>query len=208
MAESKMKIYRVTDPEFVPYGRLLSLPTDEIIAAAAKLPMPVEGSKYEPSISAFDVLDIKRFLANTLYGEMAIQLGCCWGHNRSLNALEWHKSSELNIAVTDFVLFLGRLQELQGNEYDSSHVRAFLVKKGESIEIYATTLHFCPCTTDEKGFYCIVGLPEKTNLPLTEVSNDPLLFRKNKWLICHDGNDGLKARGVYPGIHGENYSLE
>ena len=61
---------------------------------------------------------------------------------------------------------------------------------------------------NDGGFICLVGLSKSTNLPLGEEAAEELLFRKNKWLICHDQNQGLIDKGVYPGIHGENYTVK
>ena len=41
------------------------------------------------------------------YGELPIQIGYCNGHNELLNAVEYHRSSEINLAATDAVLILG-----------------------------------------------------------------------------------------------------
>ncbi|MDO4574110.1 MAG: DUF4867 family protein [Planctomycetia bacterium] len=206
MAE-QMKIYRVTDPEFARYGCVVKADVQDVVDAAASLKMPLEGAKYEPSIALLEATYARTFFQDEIYGELPIQIGCCWGHNRQLNALEWHKSSEINIAVTDFVLMLAKLDEIHDGRLNSADVKAFEVKKGETVEVYADTLHFCPCTTDPAGFNCIVVLPKETNLPLDGKPADPLLFRKNKWLICHEENEALKIRGVVPGIFGENHTL-
>ena len=50
-------------------------------------------------------------------------------------------------------------------------------------------------------------LLEGTNVPLDGEPDDKLLFRKNKWLIAHEDNAELIAKGVVPGIYGPNYSL-
>ena len=55
---------------------------------------------------------------------------------------------------------------------------------------------------------CVVALPLDTNTALEEQVEDPLLFRKNKWLICHQENQGLISKGVVPGITGCNHYLE
>ena len=47
--------------------------------------------------------------ASKSFGEMEIQIGYCNGHNSMLNALEYHKSSEINVAATDAVLLLGSI---------------------------------------------------------------------------------------------------
>lgn len=207
MAE-QIKILRVTDPEFKPYGELVDLPTADLIAEAAKLEMPAEGATYQASVEALEKVGETSAFQNEIYGELPVQTGCCWGHNNKLNALEWHKSSEINIAVTDFVLLLAKQEEMIDGKLDSAKVKAFLVKKGETVEVYATTLHFCPCTVDPAGFNCIVILPKGTNIPLDGTPNDKLLFRKNKWLICHEENEVLKGKGVCPGIFGVNYIIE
>ena len=78
---------------------------------------------------------------------------------------------------------------------------------GTAIEVYASTLHFCPCEVQREGFGCVVALPVGTNIPLEEPSEDPLLFRKNKWIVAHDQNRSLIERGVVPGIDGVNYEI-
>ena len=202
-----MKIYRVTDPEFAPYGTVLDISADELFPLAEMIEMPESGSKYEPSFDSFENTSLARQLQEDVYGELPIQIGYCWGHNTKLNALEWHKSSELNIAVTDFVLMLARLDDLVDGKLDSAKVKAFLVKKGETVEVYAPTLHFCPCTTDPAGFGCVVVLPKGTNVPLENKPTDPRLFRKNKWLLSHCDNKPLLDRGAVAGIFGENYDI-
>lgn len=76
------------------------------------------------------------------------------------------------------------------------------------VEIFATSLHFCPCEVDKNGFGCVVALPKGTNIPLEEKAENPLLFRKNKWLIAHEENEGLIGRGAVPGITGPNYEIK
>ena len=75
------------------------------------------------------------------------------------------------------------------------------------VEVYATSLHFCPCEVNEAGFGCVVALPKGTNTDLETPSGDKLIFRKNKWIIAHEENETLKARGVASGISGINYEI-
>ena len=124
-----------------------------------------------------------------------------------MNAMEYHKSSEINIAITPLVLILGLEYDMDGNEYDASKAEAFYLDAGDTVEVYATPLHYCPCQVEDTGFKCIVGLPKTTNEPLSKAYDDKLLRNKNKWLICHEGNTGLINKGVYPGIHGENHKI-
>ena len=55
---------------------------------------------------------------------------------------------------------------------------------------------------------CGVVLPKGTNTELEGENYDKILFKKNKWIICHDKNDALIDRGVYPGIHGINSQIK
>ncbi len=203
-----MNIYRVSDPEFKKYGKVVNISADPFIDAAKCIELPTEGSKYVPTLEVFEALSCRDSVEEECFGSIPAQLGYCWGHNDTLNALEWHSCSELNIAVTDFILLLGDIREIEeGNKYNSANVKAFLVKKGEAIVVYATTLHFCPIETSSDGFGCVVGLLAGTNTNLDKPANDPLLFRKNKWIIAHVDNAPLIARGVIAGIYGENYRI-
>ena len=203
-----MKIYSVTDSEFARFGRVIDIDTAEIVKVGENFYMPKDGSKYVAAVLEFEILDIMRKIKNDCFGGLDTQLGYCYGHNSSLNALEWHKCSEINIGVTELILLLGDLRDLEdGNRFSSENVRAFRLKKGQAIEVYATTLHFCPIETEKSGFGCVVGLLKGTNTDLEEKSDDRLLFRKNKWLIAHEDNAALLEKGVFGGIYGENYTL-
>ena len=203
-----MKLYNVTDEEFAQYGKVLDLDCGEIIKEAEKIKMPDAGSVYEASVPAFENLEIKKVFQNEIFGEIPVQTGYCYGHSNALNALEWHKNSEINVAVTDMILFLGKVYDIEeGNRYNSDKVKAFFVKKGQAIEVYATTMHFCPCETANGGFGCVVVLPQGTNTKLDYVPEDKLLFCKNKWIIAHEHNTGLINRGVVPGIYGKNLNV-
>ena len=60
----------------------------------------------------------------------------------------------------------------------------------------------------EEGFGCVVVLPKGTNVPLEGEYEDKLMFRKNKWILCHVDNQGLIDRGVIAGVTGENYEVK
>ena len=203
-----MKIYEVCDKEFAKFGRVIDLDTTEIIAEAERFEMPSEGSIYKASVEEFESLDIMKTIQNECFGGMSTQLGYCYGHSNMLNALEWHKCSEINIAVTDLILLLGDVRDIEeGNKYNSANVKAFRVRKGQAIEVYATTLHFCPIETAKSGFGCVVGLLKGTNTDLEFTPDDKLIFRANKWIMAHNDNQALINRGVVAGIYGENYKI-
>lgn len=202
-----MRLYSVKDEEFKAYGEVIDGDFSEIIEVAEKLGMPEEGSRYIASVDEFEKLSVKELFKNEIFGEAEIQMGYCFGHSKRLNAFEWHKSSEVNIGVTDAILFLGTLSEMEDGKYDTKNAKAFLLRRGEAIEVYSTTLHFCPCETRDSGFGMVVILPEGTNTDLLGRPSDRRIFRKNKWIIAHEDNAELIARGVVPGVFGKNFEI-
>lgn len=204
-----LKIYRTSDPEFVPFGyRITDIDAKPFIEASKKADEVKEGSLYVAEADYFKELDAAKDIEIKYYGELPAQAGYCYGYSSFLNAVEWHKSSEINVATTDLILFLGSVQDIVDRKIDSSKIKAFYVEKGEVLEVYATTLHFCPCQVSEEGFGCVVVLPKGTNVPLEGEYEDKLMFRKNKWILSHVDNEGLIARGVIPGVTGENYEVK
>lgn len=211
-----MKIYEVTDPLFKKYGKVVDeIDFSGLVAALSKTEVP-EGVVYEPSVASLEAEPVIEELGRVFYGEMPIQIGYCNGHNKLLNALEYHRDSEINVAATDAVLMLGLESEIEDDyTYDTSKVVAFRVPKGVAVEIYATTLHYAPCHVDECGFQVAVVLPKGTNYALEgkharisdggKITEDMLLAAKNKWLIGH-AEGGLDA-DAFLGLKGENLSL-
>lgn len=203
-----VKFFDVRDAEFSEYGRVIDgYEVEEIMAAAQDIPYPAEGSAYVPSVESFECLDIAKRIEDEIFGTLPTQIGYCHGHSNMLGATEWHHSSELNIAITPLVLILGKRTDIKNGRLDSADMKAFYVPAGTVIEVYATTLHFCPCEVSKEGFGCVVGLPTGTNVPLDYEVDDRLLFRKNKWIMAHEENRGLIERGVVSGIYGENYKI-
>lgn len=205
----QIEFYDVTDKEFALFGKIVKdLDVGEIIKVAKNIPNPQLGSEYTPSLEEFEFLKIASDIENEYFGFLPTQIGYCWGYNNKLNATEWHTSNEINIAVTPLVLILGSLNDVCENKIHSSKFKAFYLPKGTAVEIYATSLHYCPCQVNDSGFGCVVGLPLGTNTELAQKSNNPLLFAKNKWLIAHSENERLKSRGAFPGITGINYEIK
>ena len=202
-----LRFYSVKDEAFKKYGKVIDMDASEIVAACKKLEYPTEGSQYIASVDALENLSCSQKIKDLTFGGLDAQIGICHGYNDTMNALEYHKSSEINVAVTPLVLILGLEQDMDGFEYDSSKVEAFYLEEGDVVEVYATSLHFCPCQVSDSGFSSVVGLPRDTNTKPVEIKDDRLIWAKNKWLICHDANTSLTEKGVYGGIHGENYKV-
>ncbi len=207
-----MVIKSVTDKEFKKYGQVLkNYDCSEIIEKMkSNTPLPSDVI-YEPSIKELEDLKIAEELRKREFGELPIQIGYCNGNNYILNAVEYHRSSEINIAVTDLILLIGCQQDIEDDySYDTSKIEAFMVPAGTIIEVYATTLHYAPCNADKDGFKCVVVLPRDTNLSLEnsveKTGEDALLFARNKWLIGHKDTD-LGEQGAFIGLVGENIHI-
>lgn len=211
-----MKIYSVNDPEFREYGRVINnVDFTELVEAMKKTPCP-EGVVYEPSIAELEALPVCEQLSAITYGEMPIQIGYCNGHNSKLNALEYHRDSEINVAATDAILMLALMKDVQPDfTLDTATVKAFLVPAGTAVEVFATTLHYAPCGVDNNGFQVTIVLPKGTNYPLkvarpraagtTTTNEDCLITATNKWLIGHA--EGGLDEGSFLGLKGKNLDL-
>ena len=207
-----MKIIPVTDPSFQNYGQVLpGYDVSELLATLDRVsPLP-EGTAYVPEQPELMALPIAKELAANAYGGMPIQIGWCNGHNTKLNCLEYHRDSELNVGTTDFILLLAKREELEDRVLDTSKVKAFLCPAGTLIEVYATTLHYAPCSAAKgQGFKVIVVLPKGTNTdkPAITVKNkeDEILWAANKWLLAH-AESSEAAQGAKVLLKGENTDI-
>ncbi len=207
-----MKIESISDASFKPYGQISKGYDTKILTASMEaIPMPDAGVAYEPSIASLEANAIFGQLQNNAYGGMPVQIGMCWGHNTKLNCLEYHRDSEVNIGAGDFILLLAKQEEIVDGRLDTAKVKAFRVPAGVAVEVYATTLHYAPCHTDEKaGFRVAVILPKGTNeakpsiAPMNE--EDKWLWAKNKWLLAHA--DSAEAHsGAVVCISGPNIDI-
>ena len=205
-----MTVKKVTDPAFKAYGRIITgYDFSGLLKAMEQTPLP-EDVIYIPSLPEMEALPAAKELENGIYGQMPIQIGYCNGHNKKLNAVEYHRDSEVDIAVDDLILILGKQQDIEEDHtYDTSRMEAFLVPAGTAVEVYATTLHYAPCHVKDEGFRCVIVLPRDTNLDMEPVEvkdpEDRLLFARNKWLIGH-AQGGL-PEGAFIGLKGENLSV-
>lgn len=207
-----MKIQNVAEDSFRKYGKVIkNVDCTQLIEEMGKTPAPDGEVVYVPSVPELEALPVYAELRDRVYGGMPIQVGYCNGDNNKLNALEYHRDSEINVACTDLILLIGSEQDMDPEtyEYDTAKVEAFLVPAGTVIEVYGTTLHYAPCNAGGK-FRCVVVLPKGTNEALKVVpeknGEDALLFAVNKWLIAHP-ESGLEKDGAFMGLKGENITL-
>lgn len=207
-----MKIYSVLDKEFAPYGKVLDgYDTTSLLKALEnETPLP-DAVEYVASVAALESTCLFGQLQNNAYGGMPIQIGYCNGHNTKLNCLEYHRDSELNIGLYDFVLLVAKEDDIVDGKLDTSKVMAFKAAAGQVVEVYATTLHYAPCNgSKDNGFKVVIVLPKGTNgvMPSIKPVNeeDKWLRACNKWLLAH--KDAAEASdGAYIGLTGDNIDI-
>lgn len=211
--EDAMKIYSVYDKEFAAYGQVvhgLDESVRDIMEALKSTPLP-EKVGYVPSEPLLQTLPAARDISDHCFGGISAQLGWCNGHNTKLNCLEYHKCSEFNLGVYDFVLLLGLQSEIEDGIYDTAKVKAFRVPAGVLVEVYGTSLHYAPCHTNaEDGFKVLIALPEKTNTERPNITvktaEDAIMTACNKWLLAHPDSEEAK-NGAKAGLRGENIDI-
>lgn len=209
-----VRVYSVKDPEFASYGRIVTgYDFSSLISYMEdQTSIPENGNVYVASVPEMEADPEAELVKNGFYGEMPIQVGYCNGRNTTYNGFEYHKGSEINVAITDFMLVLGHTWEIKDNTYRVEDAKVFFVEKGTAIEMYQTTLHLSPCRVTDEGFKGIVILPRGTNTPLEHKGEalEPeakLLLQKNKWVIAHPEREPLIRQGAVPGVIGENKEL-
>ena len=207
-----MEIKSIFDAEFSPYGQVhKGYKLDGLLAAMKAIPLPESGTTYQPTIPELEALPIFELFGANAYGGMPVQLGMCWGRNTKLNCLEYHRDSEFNVGTHDFILLLAKQDEIVDGMLDTAKVRAFRVPAGVLVEVYATTLHYAPCHTDEaEGFRVAVALPRGTNEAKPAIKaiteEDQLLWARNKWLLAHE--DSAEAgQGAAVRVSGDNNDI-
>ena len=103
-----MKILNVRDAEFKAYGKVVEgLDVSSLLKALEETPKP-DDVIYVASDEKLEACDCAEKIAYSLFGGMPIQIGYCNGSNYLLNAVEYHRDSEVNVALTDLILLLGK----------------------------------------------------------------------------------------------------
>lgn len=203
-----MIVKPITDPSFAQYGKIIEgFDTGELLAAMEKTPL-TEKVAYVASVPELEATKSFEAVKNDIFGGMPIQFGYCNGVNHSMDALEYHKDSEVNLACFDQILVLGRQQDIDPETltYDTANAEAFSVPAGTLYEMYATTLHYAPIG---EPFRCLIVLPRGTNFdrpfPQAAAPKDAgMLTHVNKWLLAHPESGITGTTGV---VTGENIKL-
>lgn len=207
----KLPLYDVRDARFAPYGRVLDFDCAELLTALAQQPVPAEGNSYAASVLGLEDPACAARIGDAVFGGMDFETGCCNGRGRRLNALEYHKCSEVNLSTTGCVLLLALQSDIRDGTLEASSVVGFYLPPQVLIEVYPGTLHFAPCDVTGSGFNCLVMLENGVNEKLPRLFPDAhderkMLWMRGKWLLCHSDSPQAQ-KGAYVGITGENIEL-
>lgn len=204
-----MNVKSVFDHSFRKYGQVLEgYDFTELFQALSGFEVPEEGISYIASVPELEKCEVYNQIYAEGFGGMPIQIGMCSGKNERLNCLEYHKSSEFNIAKDDIVLMLGLQYEIENGKYDTSKVELFYVPAGTGVELYGTTLHYAPCGYTGNKFQVVCVLPRGTNVGTPEITDTVTSEARwcmgtNKWLLVHPDSEEAEEK-LYAGLSGEN----
>lgn len=212
-ANPERTILTVDDPEFVTYGTVhphIKVPKMREYAYQREMP---DSEIYEPCSEELMGMDGAVCFTEFAYGETACQIGYYSGYCSKLNALEYHKCSEVLVEFEPAVLIVGHIWDINGQKLDSAKLKLFYVPADTCVELYATTLHFAPCMATQAGVRQVVCQTATTNTDLrhpellTDEGENKLLYQRNKWVLIHPEAAGSFEANAVQGIEGENISV-
>ncbi len=192
----KYQIQELNCSTFKDYGQIIHIDMKEAIEYAEKYQ---NIKAYDMSISDLENLSCIQELMKDIYGYLDVMAGIVTGENDVLNGLEYHQCSETIVAITDYILVVGKRQDMNDYEYDINQCELFYVPKGTTIELYATTLHYTPITVKNR-FKTICLLLKGTGESYERIG---ILKKCNKWFIAHKENIEKVSLGDYPGLKGK-----
>lgn len=206
-----MKVYSVRSSKFRKYGRVLEqYDYEELFKTMEAVKMQNSGIDYVASVPELEKCEVASEMQNRGFGGIPIQIGYVCGKSHRLDCLEYHKSSEFNIAVDDVVLVVGKEEDIEKGSFNTKSCEAFLLPSGVGVELFATTLHYAPFNVNDKGYKMICVLPRGTNSDVPEIAikcdEDKMCFGTNKWIMTHP-DAAADNVGVYVGIEGVNFEF-
>ncbi len=207
----------ITDKSFLKYGRVYTkFVVDKLMHYLKTYARVSDEIVYEADvIGAAGYTEELLPIIREVYGGMDdLQVGWVHGRNKKLNALEYHKGSEIVIVGADMVVLMGHINDIAWPEgtYNTSKVQAYYAPQGTVYEISPHCLHYAPVHVhEEDGFRCVILLPKGTNTDIDfEPGNegeDTLLLAKNKWLIAHPEDASFEGSRAHRGLTGENITI-
>ena len=90
-----MEIFSVNDEKFRKYGKVWNnIECTKLIKGMEHTPLP-EDVIYVPSVEELEAVPEAKTFSERVFGGLPIQIGYCNGNNHRLNAVEYHRNSEI-----------------------------------------------------------------------------------------------------------------
>lgn len=208
------EIRDVRDPGFATYGAVHpQVQVPEMRRFLYENTQMPETEFYQPCAQELMELDEALQFTQFAYGEVPCQVGYYNGWPTTLNALEYHKCSEVLVEFEPAVLIVGHIWDIHQDTVAAEDLKFFYVPAGLCVELYATTLHFAPCMATSRGVRQIVCQSATTNTLLHHPERvdshgeNKYLYERNKWVLIHPEAKALFRDNAFLGISGENLSV-
>lgn len=188
MTTYKKKALSIHSDEFHTYGNVITTKNIDPLLKYLKdeITLPHDRIEYVRSDERLNhhaaVSDIQR----QIYGNMPVQAGYVCGINTTQDGFEYHQGSEVIIAASDFFLFLGKREFMQDDTFNGELAQPFFVPKKSVIELYSTTLHYCPISINAQPFSAAIILLDGTNEDIHDENKPAMLSKRNTWFIAHE----------------------
>lgn len=202
-----MLIKTMKDNIFKEYAKVINIDVEDLLEAMKNDDIESNYTNYIPSDTTLENHQKVQEISKIVYSEEEFIAGKCFGRSHDILGLEYHNSSEVLLALTDFIYVVGHRWDMEGNYYDSKNLEAFLIPKGTVIEVYSTTLHYNLLNANDTPYYAICILPKGTGDPL-KYGRNGILKKRNKWFIAHASNIAKIQDGDFAGLTGEVFRLE
>lgn len=211
-ANPDLEILSVTASEFASYGIIhptVELPEMRRFLYGVK---QTEFEYYVPCEECLMELPEADQFKDDIFGQVPCQVGWYYGNCNKLNAIEYHKCSEVLYLYEDAVLILGHLWDIKEDRLHTDTMKIFYVPANTCVELYGTTLHYAPCKAGKAPVMQIVVQSKGTNTPLLKPAEgkeaeNRYLLQRNKWVLGHPEAAELLGPNAFIGLEGKNITI-
>lgn len=206
-------ILDVNDPAFAEYGMVFP---DVALPEMKHFLYSVERTGVEHYVACSEELMQMQeadLFKDVFFGQVPCQVGWYYNYGTKLNAVEYHKCSEILYEYEPCVITIAKLWDIENGTLDTGKMKCFYVPPETCVELYGTTLHFAPARACKQPVMQIVAQSLGTNTPLPRKTpgstfEHPWLLQRNKWVLAHPEAAASIDPDVYVGLTGENITIQ
>ncbi|WP_240246349.1 DUF4867 family protein [Escherichia sp. MOD1-EC7003] len=182
------KALSIHSDDFYSYGNVISAINVDLLLKYLndEISVPADQVAYVRSDDRLNQYPAVSDIQRKIYGDMPVQAGYVCGVNLAQDGFEYHQGSEVIIAASDFFLFLGKRELMQGDTFNSELAEPFFIPAKSVVELYSTTLHYCPISINAQPFNAAIILLDGTNEDIDGNNKHAILSKRNTWFIAHE----------------------